>query len=370
MTDAEYNCIDVIVTARCASIMASHNPSCAIDTAMIGPALTMGIDGIPIRRNRIAAVRKQITEKAKAIQAEFPPEARFPSISLRPSTASLAALLSSMGTKSRLSKNDAPSLTAAILDGILRDPRTSPEAASLIEKVLHLAALENDRRALDSLPNDKIIHPVFLLGEDWGASGAWSPIPDFSTPPLSDLIDAEIQIINVNADDAVWHKFVGEKPKTVIAEFPGKRKKDGPRKLGELPPSLMLTMPTPAFFARRFGITREQASTCIADFGEANPRMTEFHEGMVESVRKGGILTNPLGRTRRLMGRTWDDAYARECLNWTIETTRLDIAHLVLYDLWKKNNRIFFHRSTRIVAIPPKSVPRCHFAGTPIKLET
>lgn len=376
MTDASYNCIDVLATARCAEVMDSHDPSCALDHALIGPALSLAINGVPIVRSRIPQAKAQIEESAKALKEQFlaiAPDTPWPKNALRPSTVSLTKVFDSLGVRTRFGRNDNPTLARDILRDIKRDPKTPDAALPLVNIVLKLADMEADRRALDLLEGGNVVHNVPLLGAEWTSSGLWSDQPDFMRESTQALINVPegYHLHSVNVLAPVWHHFTDRNENFVCIHFDGKRKKD-PKIEANLSNREMVYAPTAAAIAREKGITRKQAQELMDLFHQNNPTLALWHEEVFTDIREKRMLRNPFGRTRRTFGRIWEEGYLRECLRWLIDSTESDIAHLIVYHLWKHQMdvRILAHSGCRILLMAPKhwDWPSFTFAGQPVNI--
>ena len=183
LSDASYNNIDVLVTARAGKKLEKEGALAAslFDQALLGPSLTCSLRGMRIDHGKIAQAKLDIEAKAREGKEKFLAlagnDVKFGK-GYKPSPAELARILyRDFKVKTRLGKTDNPSVAADILVDIRDDPKTPDAALPIVELALELTALESDRMALEKPAGaDGRIHSSFMVSA--AVSARWGSRKD------------------------------------------------------------------------------------------------------------------------------------------------------------------------------------------------
>lgn len=381
LKEAEYNALDILVTARVHEAMGSGgglNPS-LFDQALMGPSITCSLRGLRVDQGAVPRARQRIEKDVAKTQAELlqlVPSIKFGK-SWKPSPKTLAEILyQGFKVRTRLSRTDSPTVAKDILAEIVEDPKTPDEAIPVCQLALKLSALEEDRKALEKPAGpDGRIHSSFMVSS--AISGRWGSrrdsfgdgmnlhsasdfireifIPDPGCILVSmDQMQAESNMMAFLAGSEWYieaHKSGNVHLEAGRVFFPDKaegmtkawaKATDYPGRPGKTYYDLSKSMQhgnnygqSAQGLARQLHIPKRDAMAAQLRYFSRIPEIPAYHRWVKNEIVGKRRLVSPVGRVRQFLGRTWENSSLREAISWQPQSGVSDITKIFLWRLWK-----------------------------------
>ena len=381
LTDAGYNALDILVTARAGERLEEQGAVKAslFDQALLGPSLLCGLRGMRVDHGKIAQARMEIEERARAGKAQFLElagnDVKFGK-GYKPSPAELARILyRDFKVKTRLGKTDNPSVATNILVDIRDDIKTPDAAIPIVDLALELSALESDRMALEKPAGpDGRIHSSFMVSA--AVSARWGSRKDafnegMNLHSASDLIrkvfipdpgkvlvaldqsQAESNLVAALSGSKWYldahksgntHVLAGKvffpelgdvltktwAKETPFPSAPGKTYYD----LCKMCQHASNYGQTYAGMGRHLHIPKADAQKIQVNYFKKVPEIPRWQEWIAQEIRTKRRLVTPFGRVRQFLGRTWEHSSVREAISYQPQSTVSDITKIFLWRLF------------------------------------